>query len=117
MGIKMDHFLSEYLDAIEFTDCTSDNPELCDADGFSDALIAEAKLDCAAFQEANADDLAIYQEIVGYSGAVDFWLTRNQHGAGFWDRGLGEVGERLTEAAHAFGPCETYVGDDNLIYC
>lgn len=27
----------------------------------------------------------------------DYWLTRNGHGAGFWDRGLGEVGDKLSE--------------------
>ena len=31
------------------------------------------------------------------------WLTRNRHGAGFWDRGLGRVGDILTEVAHSFG--------------
>lgn len=40
--------------------------------------------------------------IMGQSGH-DFWLTRNHHGAGFWDRGLGELGDRLTKAAHAYG--------------
>lgn len=33
----------------------------------------------------------------------DFWLTRNHHGAGFWDGDLGEVGKKLTELAHSFG--------------
>lgn len=33
----------------------------------------------------------------------DFALTRNHHGAGFWDRGLGTLGDDLTEAAHAQG--------------
>ena len=37
----------------------------------------------------------------------DFTLTRNGHGAGFWDRGLGAVGERLTENAKSFG--STYI--------
>jgi hypothetical protein len=23
----------------------------------------------------------------------DFWLTRNRHGAGFWDRGYGKLGD------------------------
>lgn len=32
----------------------------------------------------------------------DFWLTRNRHGAGFWDRGKPE-GDRLTELANAYG--------------
>jgi hypothetical protein len=46
----------------------------------------------------------------------DFWLTRNGHGAGFWDRGLGDVGDKLTEACKAFGGVDLYVGDDGLIY-
>lgn len=33
----------------------------------------------------------------------DLILTANGHGAGFWDRGLGRAGERLTTAAHALG--------------
>ena len=28
----------------------------------------------------------------------DFWLTSQGHGAGFWDRGLGEVGDTLTDS-------------------
>lgn len=46
----------------------------------------------------------------------DFWLTRNRHGVGFWDRNLGEVGEQLTAAAESFGECDPYIGDDGLIY-
>jgi len=33
----------------------------------------------------------------------DFFLTRNLHGTGFWDRGYGQVGDRLAHAARAFG--------------
>ena len=46
----------------------------------------------------------------------DFWLTRNGHGAGFWDRGLGEVGEWLTAMAKPSGECELYIGDDGRLY-
>ena len=46
----------------------------------------------------------------------DFWLTRNGHGAGFWDRGLGELGDVLTKWAESYGSCNLYVGDDGLIY-
>ncbi len=35
----------------------------------------------------------------------DFWLTREGHGAGFWDRGLDDIGQRLSEAARVYGPC------------
>ena len=44
------------------------------------------------------EDLAAYLE--KYSPTVlvyDYWLTRNHHGSGFWDRSLGPVGDRLTE--------------------
>ena len=33
----------------------------------------------------------------------DFWLTRCGHGAGFWDRGYGRVGERLSTFAREAG--------------
>jgi hypothetical protein len=44
--------------------------------------------------------------------AHDFWLTRNGHGAGFWDRGLGEIGDILTKAAKTFGECNLYLNDE-----
>lgn len=48
----------------------------------------------------------------------DFWLTRNGHGAGFWDGDYGDdVGEKLTAIAKSFEECDLYVGDDGLIYC
>lgn len=46
----------------------------------------------------------------------DLWLTRNHHGAGFWDRGLGAVGDELTKLAHSFGEVDLYVGDDGKVY-
>jgi hypothetical protein len=47
----------------------------------------------------------------------DFWLTRNRHGAGFWDGDYPkEMGTTLTDLAHTFGECWIYVGDDSLLY-
>ena len=46
----------------------------------------------------------------------DLWLTRNGHGAGFWDRGLGALGDRLTKASEAYGSCDVYVGDDGKLH-
>lgn len=46
----------------------------------------------------------------------DFFLTRCGHGVGFWDRGLGELGDRLTEISGEFGDSSLYVGDDGKIY-
>ena len=45
----------------------------------------------------------------------DFWLTRNGHGAGFWDRGL-KNGKKLTDAALAYGSFDLYVGDDGKVH-
>uniref|UniRef100_A0AAU8GP46 C2H2-type domain-containing protein n=1 Tax=Mycobacterium Phage BigBubba TaxID=3158890 RepID=A0AAU8GP46_9CAUD len=33
----------------------------------------------------------------------DFYLTREYHGAGFWDCGLGELGDYLTKVADSYG--------------
>lgn len=51
------------------------------------------------------------------SGQVghDFALTRNGHGAGFWDRGLGELGDKLTEHAKSFGSIYGYL-DEGTVY-
>ncbi len=72
--------------------------------------------DCAAFVDEQWEDLrGLDPEQCGH----DFWLTRNGHGAGFWDRGLGDVGERLTAACGwrtKYPEVELYVGDDNMIH-
>jgi hypothetical protein len=46
----------------------------------------------------------------------DYFLTRNHHGAGFWDRGLGELGDLLTSYAHSMGSTYEYLGDDGNVY-
>lgn len=45
-----------------------------------------------------------------------FGVNRNGHGAGFWDRGIGAFGDRLSEASKAWGSFDLYVGDDGMIY-
>ena len=49
--------------------------------------------------------------------AHDFWLTRNGHGAGFWDGDWSDESEdKLTKLAESLGEQWPYVGDDGLIY-
>jgi len=81
--------------------------------GFTRDAIAMAKRDCKAFQRENANLLQQYQESTGRnmsSAGHDFWLTRNRHGAGFWDRGDAPCLRELTDASHAYGTvdCEMY---------
>lgn len=47
--------------------------------------------------------------------AHDYILTRNRHGAGFWDRGAGDVGERLSDACHVWGEIDVYISDDGTL--
>ncbi len=72
--------------------------------------------DCRRFQEANRADLAQYgaDELGGH----DYWLTRNRHGAGYWDRDFlpHDARERLTQAAHNAGELSIYIGADGLLY-
>ena len=47
----------------------------------------------------------------------DYILTRNRHGAGFWDGDWSDsVSEILTDSAQAQGEFDVYVGDDQKIY-
>jgi hypothetical protein len=69
--------------------------------------------DCDDFRKLCADDLS---DIEDTQAAHDFWLTRNGHGAGFWDRGLGAVGDRLTANCKPYGEVNPYVGDDGKIH-
>lgn len=49
--------------------------------------------------------------------AHDFWLTRNGHGAGFWDGDYDKsIGEKLTKLSEQFGEINLYVGDDGKLY-
>ena len=137
-----DQFVRGYVDAALWS--STDNADASGGrpldDNYTAADIARASLqsmkrDCARFVKRNRRDLASYCELVvrhGESASCmefaghDFWLTRNGHGSGFWDRdGVGEsgapagptgLGARLTDAAHAFGTSDIYVGDDGRLY-
>ena len=79
--------------------------------------LADMQSDCEDFQKSVGKDLALYLETQTVEQlGHDFWLTRNHHGAGFWDRGLGDIGDRLTEAAHVYGSVDLYIGDDGRVY-
>ena len=48
--------------------------------------------------------------------AHDFILTRNHHGAGFWDGDWADPwGNQLTVLAHSYPQLETYLDDDDVL--
>lgn len=84
-------------------------------DDISAQTIQQMQTDIDAFVASNEELLmesGMSDEQIGH----DFWLTRNGNGSGFWDRGLGSIGEALTKASKPFGSSDLYVGDDGMIY-
>lgn len=91
--------------------------------------LASMIADCASFQLDNAGLLRstyahetsagcgrLNQPYGASQAGHDFWLTRCGHGAGFWDRGLGTIGERLSEKASMLGNIDLYINSDGRIY-
>lgn len=123
----MDHFMMAYIEAALWSS-TDDNEEPLDrnydSEDIDESTLATMKADCDKFQAENADLLAQYydelprtewtpQEQAGH----DFWLSRNGHGAGFFDRQASDaVKDALQDKAQKFGTCDLYVGDDGKIY-
>lgn len=107
-------FMAGYVEAMYFTDTGDTEQPPADAElGHTTKL--RTRIECHQFlREARTyieeSNLSLVQ------AGRDFWLTRNRHGAGFWDRNLGETGEFLTALAHRFGEAETYYGDDKKIH-
>lgn len=99
---------------------TDDNGNPLDSNYFESDLSDE----CREQMGADCDNFLAYCAEAGVSTdgwnseqlGHDFWLSRNGHGTGFWDRGH-ENGRALHDAAKTFGSCDLYVGDDGKIYC
>ncbi len=104
-----------YLTTLYWTETGDDGQPPSDAE-ITPRCNAKALNDCAAFYRAVTQNVQDFLPVLDWSQiGHDFWLTRNHHGAGFWDRGLGERGDRLTKAAQAYGGIDLYVNADGKI--
>lgn len=124
---KLDLFTRAYMECALWSSHEHDKP-LDENHGITDIAPKTRQVmiaDCMAFQRQFATLLAQAYRTgkdregndYGPSNAGhDFWLDRNDHGAGFWDRGLEVTGEALSKAAKIYGAMELYSGDDGLIY-
>ena len=110
-----------YVEAIYWTDTEYDSDDQPSPDTvMSEACIFECMRDCADMlrQAANNGLIDAYAQ----SGqtweqfGIDFWLTRNGHGAGFWDRGMGKLGDTLSDMAKGLGTVSIYECGDGLLY-
>lgn len=127
---KLDQFTQAYIEAMFFTDASDpDDGDLQDATvhDLAEETWNQIASECAAFQEAATDLLSrAYTQSDGTyddsRAGHDFWLTRNGHGAGFWDRkelerdDLGDQLSALCGWRTAFSERSIYRGDDGLVY-
>ena len=127
----LDAFTQGYIEAMFFTSEGVDNDcEPGHENDLANITVAElapealAKIvsDCTRFQvqyRADLDQATDTGRISGYDDASagrDFWFNRNGHGVGFWDRGLGAIGEVLSEASRLWSQVDLYRGDDGKLY-
>ena len=89
-----------------------------DIGDISEELKQSSKKDLDLFYkkaEEKGVDLSQYKDdAIGHN----FWLTRNGHGAGFWDSNEFDEKDRktLTEISKTFNEVHPYAGDDGKIY-
>ncbi len=104
--------ITAYCAAVRFTECHIDSDELSETSDLSPEAHADAAREVRLFLEAAKpvlDEITHTAERVGH----DFWLTRQGHGAGFWDGDWPEeIGEKLTALAEQFGQVDCYACDD-----
>lgn len=101
---SVDSFVRAYLESAEWAGLSDEERQAFEAaehPHWSADAVSTAIEECDDFRQENAADLEL-SGLTDEQAGHDFYLTRNRHGAGFWDRRLGEIGARLTYAAHTY---------------
>lgn len=117
--LRLKIFTDNYLECAGWADMQEDNDPLLAEASYSGELLSEAKTDCKAFLEVVGDKLP--DDLLSQAGH-DFWLTRNGHGTGFWDRPeiygqeVADFFDSLCGWRKQFDQVNPCVGDDNLVY-
>jgi hypothetical protein len=87
-----------------------------DFDDVSMNFLEKAIRDCKKFIE-EAKELLGQTDLDASDIGHNFWLNRNGHGVGFWDKQLGLVGDKLSEIANKYDEVWLYLGDYNKVDC
>lgn len=102
-SVNLDVFFNAYVEAALFTSDDSDGTPLdqnYSSGDFTKDALKKMRRDADAFARAHAKLIEGKESQAGH----DFWLTRNGHGAGFWDGDWEEpAASILDEAAKAYG--------------
>lgn len=100
--------LNSYLECALWTE-EKDNKTISDVGA---STVTQAKKDIADFMSEAEPLLTDWsEEQIGH----DFWLTRNRHGAGFWDREFPNA-EKVSEIAGKFKELNVWENELNIIY-
>lgn len=106
---ELETFTAAFIEALYFTDTGDVDQPGSDAELSEDAR-ADIEADCRSWwRRFGCYVVSDVCANVGTEGPVaqaghDFWLTRQEHGAGFWDGDWPEpYGDMLTKAAEAYG--------------
>jgi len=113
---SLDSFTRQYLKMMLWSSTDNSNDsggkaldENCGIKDITIKAIKESIADCEAFQEENKDILKDYDSS---RAGNDFWLTRNGHGAGYWDGDYQKQendGKILTKSAKVYGGIDPHV--------
>jgi hypothetical protein len=109
-------FVDAYLEAaIWSSDDQSGEPldKRFDIDDFAQEAVNKAVRDCNEFIEKNKVILEKHGNPAHHG--YNFWMSRNGHGVGFFDRGYGDDGDLLQEAAEEYGEEQIIVGGDGKL--
>jgi hypothetical protein len=93
---------TEVFDLRSIVRATDDCRSFCE---YVDDIAESGIVEDTAARQALADMAPI-------DAGGDFWLTRERHGTGFWDRGLDAAGHCLARAARTFGDAGMHIDDD-----
>lgn len=126
-SLNLDAIVNHYLIGLLFAETDpSDQPwdDNYSTEDFTEEATAAAQADCKEFL-AKCDTLALDLTNIAFSDdsvasseeriGHDLALTRNGHGAGFWDRGLGELGQRLTDLCSQMGSVYIFSNDNKTL--
>jgi hypothetical protein len=114
----LDQYIATALwSSIDVDPATGETINLDDGYELADGVASYLSVELADFlSDPTVQGLIAQTDMDLEQAAHDFWLTRNHHGAGFWDRGLGAAGDELTRLAQVYGGCDLYLGDDGMVH-
>ena len=117
---KMDVDEDHPLHGIEECEPLDDHFEYSD---FTEEALRKAETEVSAWFKYLCFDTgtpSLYDLALEYTDdghiAHDFWMTRNEHGVGYWDGDYGDaLGDRLTKACDSHGRQHVWINEDGTL--